>query len=127
MSPFPPDPMFGVKLSIQPTPAEVAAHERLSVSRCPQCGHPAYEHVDFVSWHNHSTCKKCLNEPGAFDPRYDLCFLTITQVRQAVALGSPECLNADDPVLCKYDPELGRIVPEAGCPLHDIALNGSAA
>lgn len=31
----------------------------------------------------------------------------------------PECPNRDDPVLCKYAPDLGKFVPEAGCPLHD--------
>ena len=32
------------------------------------------------------------------------------------------CDNADDPVLCKYDPDLGYVVAEAGCPVHDVEV-----
>lgn len=39
----------------------------------------------------------------------------------------PECPNTTDPVLCSWHDDLGRFVPEAGCPLHDPNPKGSAA
>lgn len=97
---------------------------------CPDCGHPLFQHPRSHYWPDGSTCLACRSNPGALvGARGTLnpCCLTSGEVVQAIAAGSPTCLNHDDPVLCKWDRELGVLVPEAGCELHDIALHPNGA
>lgn len=92
---------------------------------CPDCGHAGYQHGESHYWPDGRCCTKCSSNPGGLvgNPgNPNPCCLTSGEVRQAIAAGSPACPNHDDPVLCKWDRDLGRIVPEAGCPLHDLAL-----
>lgn len=93
---------------------------------CPICGHALSRHPLDHYWPDGRTCTACSSNPGGLVGRVanpSPCCLTSGEVRQVVDAGSPECPNADDPVLCKWDRDLGRIVPEAGCPLHDLALH----
>jgi hypothetical protein len=93
---------------------------------CPDCGHDILYHPNNHPWPDGHTCNKCRGNPNALVGNVvarPLCYLTADEVARAVAAGSPECPNHDDPVLCKWDTERGRIIPEAGCPLHDLALH----
>src|SRR5690348_1662820 len=93
---------------------------------CPDCGHTLSAHPLDHYWPDGRTCTACSSNPGGLVGRPRLpnpCCLTSAEVRAAIAAGSPACPNHDDPVLCKWDTDLGRVVPEAGCPLHDYALN----
>jgi len=83
-----------------------------------------YEHQGSARFENGRTCTRCSGH-GSFWAKAPAspCCLTFGEVHRAIAAGSPACPNHDHPVLCKWDRDLGRIVPEAGCPLHDLALN----
>ncbi len=71
--------------------ADRAAKEAADAVPCAHCG-KARGHADH-SWGASSLAVRCR-------------FLAV-------------CPNLDDPVPCKYDARLGRLVPEADCPVHD--------
>lgn len=95
----------------------------MASDRCPDCGHVLHQHVAHNWPLDGQTCGECRREPQNRPARVHPCCLTSSQVIQAIEAGSPQCPNHEDPWLCKWIADLGRIVPEAGCPLHDLALN----